>query len=405
MIQKCVEKKLDKQLLLRFTAPEQRNLLLNVIETGNYFVAPPHIEFIPKDDGTFRKVYANEQMDRIVLSLINEVYFILYGNRIHKRCMSYQKKLGVNTVIKDVTYKIRNGYIGYKVDLSKYFDSVNKQTLYDALDSLDTGSPIDKIVQDYYRSDIVWNESHTEYEEKYKSLAQGCAVSAFLANYILRDIDKEMSGMCSLYYRYSDDIIFFANNPDEKLEYLQELLATKGLKINPKKIEKISGGEAFTFLGCEIHGNSIRFSKKSKRKFEIEINKRVKATKSTKNSVRQLKKAIMRVNEYLYTGYIKSRYNYGWGEKYFSVINDVEQFEILDQWLKDKLRTVYTGRTKCGTVASRFAGQTSRHVSKNKEKVSNEMLEELGYVSMVHLYKLYRSNPEVYRQEVRIKMM
>jgi hypothetical protein len=38
-------------------------------------------------------------------------------------------------------------------------------------------------------------------------------------------------------------------------------------------------------------------------------------------------------------------------------------------------------------------------------KTSNEQLEELGYVSMVHLYKLYKINREVYRTEIRRLMM
>ena len=72
--------------------------------------------------------------------------------------------------------------------------------------------------------------------EHYGSLKQGCAVASFLANYVLRDIDAKLSKLDILYCRYSDDILMVGDDADKALRLLSEMLAVKGLKLNPKKL-------------------------------------------------------------------------------------------------------------------------------------------------------------------------
>ena len=52
---------------------------------------------------------------------------------------------------------------------------------------------------------------------------------------MLRDIDAALSDMCSVYYRYSDDILILGDRADEALNMLTEMLSQKGLKVNPKR--------------------------------------------------------------------------------------------------------------------------------------------------------------------------
>ena len=86
MLEKSYDKGIDMGLLRQLCEPQNRLQLLNAIVTGNYAIAPPHIARIPKDNGEFREVYVNEPIDRIFLSLYNDVLFEMFGDRIHPAC-------------------------------------------------------------------------------------------------------------------------------------------------------------------------------------------------------------------------------------------------------------------------------------------------------------------------------
>ena len=84
------------------------------------------------------------------------------------------------------------GLTGAKFDIHHYFDEVSEQARDQALKELDSGSCIDRIVWEYLHDDVVIDENN-EVQHLYKGIAQGFAVSPFLANYILRDVDEAIS--------------------------------------------------------------------------------------------------------------------------------------------------------------------------------------------------------------------
>ena len=94
----------------------------------------------------------------------------------------------------------------------------------------------------------------------YKGIAQGFAVSPFFANYILQDVDEEISKLNVLYKRYSDDILILGPDYEQAKAILYRKLAEKGLTINPKKVTPIDASTEFTFLGFKIRGSEITFS-------------------------------------------------------------------------------------------------------------------------------------------------
>lgn len=385
-IQHSLNKHIDKGILKQMCTPEGRIWLSDTILRGEYRVAPPHIELQPKDNGEFRKVYANNDLDRFVLGVINTVYNKLYGHLIDKNCVSYQKGIGVHNIIERIKKEFLSyGYDinGYKVDLSKYFDSVSKGVVFEALEELNTGSPLDEVLYEYYSQDIVFDENENLIEH-YKSLAQGCAFGCFLANYVLRDIDKTIGDMNVIYCRYSDDILMVGRDADKALETLEEMLSTKGLSLNPKKVEKIDGNHPFTFLGFKIDGQKVTLSDKSLKKFKKEIQKRTKYKKG-----RTLRSATKEINRYLYTAYIKNPTEFGWAEYFFKIINVEEDIIMMDNYIKDHLKH---------TVTWKWNHTTNMH------KCPQEKLRDNGYVSMHKLWKDYRSNHYIYEQQVRCMM-
>lgn len=382
-------KGIPRETLSIFSEPKGRIVLAKLFEDEEYEISPPKISLIPKKHSTeMRKVYVNNPLDRMILSIINNVYSRLYSNLIHPNCVSYQKGLGVGRIVKNISRQICSSPAvkGYKVDLSKYFDSVNKETLFQALTELNTNSPIDKIILRYYSDDHIIDENGNRID-KYKSLAQGCALGAFLANYILRDIDEEISNMNVMYYRYSDDILILGKDADRALTRLNEMLQAKGLTLNPKKIFKLDSNTEFEFLGIKIDQEKLSMSDDSIDNYKRKIKEITKYKKGTKRCSRdEQRKAIRRINRYIYTDYIDNPDSFGWMEYFGSVCNSEDDFRLLDEFTKDHIKALYTGKWNHTT---------------NRNKTSNDILRELGYVSLLHMFKLYKINKEVYRAEVQ----
>lgn len=368
--------------------------IIKSIERGTYKVGMPTVKKIRKDTGGYRELYINSIQDRVILRVINKIYYNLYQDKIHRLCVSYKEGVAVGRIVSDISNKLGEKELkGYKVDISKFFDSINKESLFNALNSLFTNSTLDKVVMDYYSDDRVFNFEDKECIEKYKGLAQGCALSSFLCNYILRDIDEYFSNS-TIYYRYSDDIIIF-DEDDNIIEKLSDKLKSYGLSLNYSKLERISSKDWFTFLGFSIKGNKISISKNSLYKFQKDIMSRYRNCKS-------------------YNGFKKSVYSYlyssdvyscrGWFGGKVGTINCLSDIKCLDRWVQDILLAYKYKRDRIGSlgysmqdsgVISRGKG---RNVKRNREKGINEEL-----ISMLNLYHLYKIDKNLYLNELIIR--
>ncbi len=139
-IHKGIGKHINKAHLYQLTKPSTRMAMYAAIRNGKYVIAPPHTALIPKDNGEFRTVYINEPVDRVFLSIANDLLFELMPEMIHSKCQSYQKGIGCGKIVKEISRKIcetKGEIIGWKSDFSKYFDSVPIQFIDDAFDKVE----------------------------------------------------------------------------------------------------------------------------------------------------------------------------------------------------------------------------------------------------------------------------
>lgn len=175
------KKGIDRQVLSMLAQPQYRSGAAAMIADGQYHVDPPREAIIPKDDGGERKIYILDDLDRCIMAVISSVYTDLYQGMIHPSCKSYQHGLSVPHILHGLMKE--TSYGGYKVDLSKYFDSVNRDTINKMLQSMNTGSPIDTVLYEFYNTDEIIRDR--EICRHFKSLAQGCSFSTLLANICL----------------------------------------------------------------------------------------------------------------------------------------------------------------------------------------------------------------------------
>ncbi len=381
-IAKGIDKEMSKATMFQLTTPEARLAMYQRIRDGKYKIMPPHTAQIPKDNGDFRTVYVNEPCDRILLSIANDLLFELMPEMVHPRCKSYQKGIGCGRVVQEVSSKIcstKGEILGWKSDLSKYFDSVPIAYIDEAFDKVEAKwgkSRLIDVIRDYYHTDIFF-DTDGSLCENYQSLKQGCSVAAWLADAVLYHIDERLSELNGYYVRYSDDTLFIGEDYAEAMSVMEQELEKMCMKLNPKKVEYLDASHWFKFLGYSIKGHDISLSKTRIKTFQKEIENR-----TIKRRGNTMTRAVNAVNRYLYKGYGE----FSWATQVLPVVNVKKDINTLNTFVMDCIRAVKTGKTRVGGLGyvkdqrdGCICRGRGKNVTTNRAKTEKEIA---GYLSI-----------------------
>lgn len=398
-IQKGLDKDICKKDLLKLTDPNHRADLYRAIRRGEYVIAPPRAEQIPKDNGETRTVYINTNQDRVLLSLFNDLLFDVCGSLVHPACKSYRKGIGHDSVVVEASRMISltgGRFKGFKADLSKFFDSVGFRYIDEVFDKVEqiTGkSSVIDLLRRYYHDDRYMEKG--EEKRKFQSLKQGCSVASFLADAVLRHIDEKMSGLSGFYVRYSDDILYIGVDATWALALLKDELTKMDLVLNPKKVETLSPERWFKFLGYSIRGKDISLSETRIKKFQKEIERRtVNAGKTTPE------RALRSVLQFLYVG----DGEFSWATQVLRTCNVQRDLDLLNAFTMDCLRAVETGRKKIGGLGYLKGGREGcifrgkgADVKGNRNRTGHIQ----GYRSLRYMQNALRAGSSVYGTIIR----
>ena len=396
-----VDKHIDKGELRKLCSPEVRLALYNAIVTDNYEIAPPHQAQIPKDNGDMRIVYVNENVDRIFLSIVNNLFFEMFPEFVHPSCKSYMKGQGCGKIVQEVSrhmVKVKTVEVGFKADLTKYFDTVPIRyidEIFDRMESKVGKSKIIDIVRKYYHTDLCF-DYNGELIEHYQSLKQGCAVASFLADAVLYKIDKVMSMLPGYYVRYSDDLLYVGSEWGAAFLTLKAMLSDMEMTLNPKKVEQVYKNRWVKFLGFSIKGDMITLSKNRVKSFQKEIEAR-----TIKQRNITAKRALNQVNNYLYKG----DGTYSWATSVLPIINVEKDIETLNAFVMDAIRACATNKKKIGGLGSvndkedyTILRGTGKNVTANRKKTEKEIE---GYLSIGCMQNALLTRRAVYETLVR----
>ena len=377
-----VDKHIDKGELRKLCDPGVRIRLYNAIATDNYEIAPPHQAQIPKDNGDMRIVYVNENVDRIFLSIANNLFFEMFPEFIHKSCKSYQSGIGCGKIVQEVSRHMVNtsgDIVGFKADLTKYFDTVPIRYIDEIFDRMEKKigkSKIIDVVRKYYHADLCF-DINGELIEHYQSLKQGCAVASFLSDAVLYRIDKAVSELNVYYVRYSDDLLALGSEWKQAYVLIEKMLDKMDLELNPKKVEILLKDRWFKFLGFNIKGSQITLSKSRVKKFQKEIEIR-----TIKQRNISMARAINQINSYLYKG----NGQYSWATSVLPIINVEKDIDTLNTYVMDCIRACATNKKKIGGLGSvndkedyTILRGTGKKVTANRNKIPKEID---GYLSL-----------------------
>ena len=394
-IEKGVGKDIRKDQLIRLADERTRLAMADAMRRGKYEISPPHTAHIPKDNGEFRTVYVNAPMDRVVLGIANDLLFELMPEMLHPSCKSYQTGIGCGKVVAEVSRRMteagNSGCLGWKSDLSKYFDSVPIQFIDEAFDKVEAKhgqSALIDILRKYYHSDLYF-DGDNRLQSKYQSLKQGCAVASWLADVLLYDLDAELSQMNGFYVRYSDDMLFIGKDYEKAMDTLQKRLEDKSMKLNPKKVEYLTADAWFKFLGFSIRGGMVSLSSSRIKTFQHEIERRTIRCRGT-----TLAKAVNAVNRYLYKG------EFSWAAQILTVCNVRKDIDELNKFVMDCLRAVKTGKRKVGGLGyvqdkpdSCIVRGRGRNVRANRTKAGGDIA---GYLTLGCMQNALQTSRAVY---------
>ena len=280
---------------------------------------------------------------------------------------------------------IRNMH-AYKTDIHDYFNSVDVNQL---LPMLREAFPGDGALVAFFEDMLTNPNALCEGTPvpMQKGVMAGTPLSPFLANLYLTDVDRQFEAAGLPYARYSDDIILFA--PDEEtlrrqVQSLRDLLAQKGLTVNPRKEAFAAPGEAWTFLGFSCRNGVLDVAPASVEKLKGKMHRKARALLrwAARHSLEGDKAArafIRRMNQKLYEN--PDHNDICWARWYFPVIGTDASLRLIDRYMQDCIRYI-----ACG------------HHGKKRFGLRYETMKDWGYRPLVHEFYAHvrpgQVNPE-----------
>ena len=229
-----------------------------------FYITEPKLRRIEKSvylDRIVHRWYVDSFMkEYFIKSFINTSYACLEDKGMHKACLEVQ-----NTM--KHCKRIWNNYYIIKMDVSKYFQNIDKRILY-------------KILQRKIKDKkLLWLTKEILYSNgEEKGLPIGNYTSQTFANVYLNEIDQYAKHNLKLkyYFRYMDDILAIVKTKKEaiqKLELIRKFLKEKlKLELN-SKTQIFKSKQGVNFCGYKINEYRLKIRDCGKRKLKNKVKK------------------------------------------------------------------------------------------------------------------------------------
>ncbi len=184
-------------------------------------------------------------------------------------------------------YLRKNKYV-LKLDIKKFFFTIDHKILYNELSKKITDKYLLNIIKELLSTYKTDSDYYYQFENdtlldvvKERGLPIGNLTSQLFANYYLNPLDRYVKEELKLtsYIRYMDDILIFSNNKDrlnEVKKNIKNYLQLYRLKLNSKKTVIIHQKNGIKFLGFHLYRNRKRILRENldrfKKRFKLKRN-------------------------------------------------------------------------------------------------------------------------------------
>lgn len=337
----------EKTKLKDFIKDKQYKDICEQIVNDSYTFSTPIKHTISKGNSNKKRVvYTFKDDEMIILKYISYLLYE-YDYLFSPNLYSFRKNNSVKNAIRNLcNIKNLNNMYGYKVDISNYFNSINVEILLKDLEK----NISDKMLYKFFYNILSNNYTICNKEKiiESKGVIAGCPISAFLANYYIREIDEHFWNQQVVYLRYADDIIMFCNNKDElnkNVNKLKKFINKYMLIINEKKENYYFPGEEFEFLGFSMKNKEIDLSKNTLRKIKAKIRRSARGIRRwclRKNT--KFEYALKAMNRKYNRKFFGKEENneLSWKYWFFPTINTSKSLKIIDNYMQNYERYIVT---------------------------------------------------------------
>ena len=381
----------EEKELRRFVEKRGYLPVLELIEEtlrGGKFTDPRISEISKKGTDKKRKVFVFPRAEGYVFKLMSYLLH-KYDGLFEKNLFSFRHGLGVKDAVNSLlsVRGISKKYT-YKVDIHDYFNSVDTERIISILESK---LPEDETLVRFLSA--VLRQRGAKFEgravEADRGIMAGVAVSGFLANLYLSEMDAYFSSRGIPYSRYSDDVIVFADTAEQIAEYervIKAYLSEYQLEVNEKKEFRTRPGERWEYLGFSFLGTQIDISPVSFEKIKAKMRRKARSLLRWKNrkgepEERAMRSFIKHFNSKLYDNPTEGELT--WALWYFPMINTPKTLHLIDEYAQDCIRYIATGRH-----------------SKSNYRITYEKIKSLGYRNLVNSYYRFKKTGQICPENV-----
>lgn len=365
----------ERKELEDFIEKEAYIPLLEAVKSAEFCPPVPIKKEINKEGVSKKRVVYSYPPDFNILLKMTAYLLYRYDDLFADNCYAFRRNYGVRDAIRRIrrTKGISEKYC-LKVDIRNYFNSMDVGILLKRLAFLkERDGRLFRMIEKLLTADLCSVNGETVTEKR--GAMAGIPISPFFANVYLMEMDWYFARKDILYFRYSDDILIFADTRDQLCQLQGELydwIESSHLQLNPAKVYISNPGEGWEFLGFSYRNGEVDLSENTKRKIKGKIKRKAHALRRW-----QAKKGLS--GEKAAKGFIKAM-----NHKFF---DDGKGMEFSwCRWFFPNL-TTDTGLREIDTYMQQYIRYcvTGRHY-KGNYRITYEQMKEWGYRNLVHEY-------------------
>jgi RNA-directed DNA polymerase len=351
-------------------AEQELQKLGEQLSTGRYGPSPVRRHYIPKlGSKKLRPLGLPTVRDRVVQEACRSMLEPIFEAEFLAKSHGFRPGRSVETACVEVERQLLAGRAWVvDIDIEKCYDMIPHEPLVDRVARRVSDGKVLELIRSFLKSGVM-EEMKVRYEMT--GTPQGGIVSPILANIYLHDLDVAMEAHGVAWVRYADDVVALCQSREEAeqtLEHIREILNGLGLKLSPEKSRIVHLDEGFDYLGWHYQGQQ-RWPRK-------------KSTDKLRHRLRQLSRRNRPDSLQTICGEL-APVQRGWFN-FFRAGNVQQKFQVLDEWLRRRLRSLLRRRKKLRGISPR---------GRDHQRWPNSYFTEHGFFSLLDHLNEYRRTP------------